>query len=87
MKLLYRRCAGLDVHQKSINVWVRIRRSGQPLQIHEAEFATFTRDLERLRDCLKQHKVKQVAMESAMESGAMGIRGCTGFRYGTFWSR
>jgi hypothetical protein len=52
MKLLYRRCAGLDVHQKSISVCVRIRRSGQPVEIEEAEFGAFTRDLERLRDWL-----------------------------------
>jgi hypothetical protein len=64
MKLLYGRCAGLDVHQKSISVCVRIRPSGQPVEIQEAVFGTFTRDLERLRDWLKQHKVKQVAMES-----------------------
>ncbi len=65
MKLLYRRCAGLDVHKKSISVCVRIRRSGsKQAEVHEAEFRTFTQDLERLRDWLKQHKVKQVAMES-----------------------
>jgi hypothetical protein len=51
MKLLYRRCAGLDVHQKSISVCVRIRRSGQPLELHEAEFATFTRAKWRAKPC------------------------------------
>src|SRR5215469_8071377 len=65
MKLLYRRCAGLDVHKKSISVCVRIRRGGSKhVEIHEAEFLTFTQELERLRDWLKEHKVKQVAMES-----------------------
>lgn len=65
MKLLYRRCAGLDVHKKSISVCVRVRVSGsKEVEIHEATFGTFTRDLERLRDWLKEHKVKQVAMES-----------------------
>lgn len=65
MKLLYRRCAGLDVHKKSISVCVRIRRGGsKQVEIHEAEFFTFTQELERLRDWLKEHKVKQVAMES-----------------------
>jgi len=34
------------------------------VEIHEAVFGTFTADLERLRDWLKEHKVKQVAMES-----------------------
>ncbi len=64
MKLLYRRCAGLDVHKKSVSVCVRIRVRGKETQIAEAVFGTFTQDLERLRDWLKQHKVKQVAMES-----------------------
>lgn len=65
MKLLYRRCAGLDVHKKSVSVCVRIRVRGQKeAEIEEAVFGTFTQDLERLRDWLRQHKVKQVAMES-----------------------
>jgi transposase len=32
--------------------------------VEEAIFGTFTQDLERLADWLKEHKVKQVAMES-----------------------
>jgi transposase len=64
MKLLYRRCAGLDVHKKTVSVCIRIRRGGKPVEIEEAVFGTFTADLVRLRDWLKQHKVKQVAMES-----------------------
>jgi hypothetical protein len=65
MKLLYRRCAGLDVHKKSISACVRIRvRGKKEVEIYEATFGAFTRDLERLRDWLKQHHVKQVAMES-----------------------
>jgi len=65
MKLLYRRCAGLDIHKKSTSVCVRMRRSGsQQVEIEEGVFGTFTQDLERLGEWLKQHKVKQVAMES-----------------------
>ncbi len=65
MELMYRRCAGLDVHKKSISVCVRIGGNGKKdVEIHEAVFGTFTRDLERLREWLKEHKVKQVAMES-----------------------
>lgn len=64
MKILYRRCAGLDVHQKSIAVCIRIARAKGDLEVHTATFGTFTEDLERLRDWLRQHKVKQVGMES-----------------------
>lgn len=65
MKLLYRRCAGLDIHKKTVSACIRIRVAGsKEPQIEEAVFGTFTQDLERLRDWLKKHKVKQVAMES-----------------------
>ena len=65
MKLLYRRCAGLDIHKKTVSACIRIRVPGRKEpQIEEAVFGTFTQDLERLRDWLKEHKVKQIAMES-----------------------
>jgi transposase len=65
MKLLYRRCAGIDVHQKSVSVCVRRRVKGQPnVEREEAVFGTFTQDLERLGQWLKERKVTQVAMES-----------------------
>jgi transposase len=65
MKLLYRRCAGLDVHKKSITACVRIRHSGKAEdEMAEQVFGTFTQDLERLAAWLKQHQVKQVALES-----------------------
>lgn len=65
MKLLYRRCAGMDIHKKSISVCVRLRVAGRKEEeIEEAVFGTFTQDLERLGQWLKDRKVKQVAMES-----------------------
>ncbi len=65
MRLLYRRCAGLDIHQKSITVCVRMRARGQSeAEVAEEKFGTFTQDLERMATWLKAHKVKQVAMES-----------------------
>lgn len=64
MRLLYRRCAGLDVHKKSISACIRIRSHRQKVETLTAEFGTFTEELERLRDWLKQNQVKQVAMES-----------------------
>lgn len=65
MKLLYRRCAGIDVHKKSVSVCIRRRMAGQrEAEIEEAVFGTFTQDLERLCEWLKEHKVRQVAMES-----------------------
>lgn len=63
MKVIYRRCAGLDVHEKSIFVCARILR-GKQLEIVEATFPTFTEDLEALRDWLIKHRIQRVAMES-----------------------
>jgi len=65
MKLLYRCCAGMDVHKKSVSVCIRRRvRGNSEVEIEEAVFGTFTQDLERLRQWLKERKVRQVAMES-----------------------
>jgi len=65
MKLLYRCCAGMDVHKESVSVCVRRRvRGNGKVETEEAVFGTFTQDLERLLQWLKERKVKQVAMES-----------------------
>jgi transposase len=65
MKLLYRCCAGLDIHRDTVSACIRRRVRGQAeAVIEEQVFGTFTQELERLRDWLKNHKVRQVAMES-----------------------
>ena len=74
MRFVHSRCAGLDVHKKSVSACIRIRQ-GRKTIIETAVFGTFTRDLERLRDWLSAHNVQQVAMEST---------GCSGFRCGTY---
>jgi transposase len=63
MELVHPRCAGLDVHKKSVSACIRIRQ-GDTTLAETAMFGTFTRDLERLRDWLAEHKVSEVAMES-----------------------
>jgi transposase len=63
MDLVYKRCAGLDVHKKSIHVCIRIGR-GKKLQVLTRVFGTFTADLEQLREFLQQNKVHRVVMES-----------------------
>ena len=62
---LYRRCAGLDIHKDSISACVRVRVGGKDeAEVLEERVGTFTQQLEHLGDWLKEHKVKQVAMES-----------------------
>ena len=65
MKLLYRCCAGLDIHRDTVSACIRKCVRGQAeAAMEEQVFGTFTQELERLRSWLKKHKVKQVAMES-----------------------
>lgn len=64
MRIIHRRCAGLDVHKNTISACIRKRVHGHKIETVEAVFGTFTQDLERLHIWLKEHKVKQVAMES-----------------------
>ena len=48
LKIIYRRCAGLDVHEESVFVCARIVQ-GKKVEVLEATFATFTEDLEALK--------------------------------------
>src|SRR5438270_11780454 len=64
MAILHPRCAALDVHKKSVTVAVRTRVSGREYTLETAEFRTYTHDLERLAEWLKERRVKHVAMES-----------------------
>lgn len=65
MKLLYRCCAGLDIHRDAVSVCIRRRvRGSAEVIVEEQVFGTYTQELERLRSWLKQHKARQVALES-----------------------
>jgi transposase len=63
MKLIYRRCCGIDVHKKSVSVCV-LPPEGEQGAVKRETFRTFFRDLKRLRAWLKSCKVTEVAMES-----------------------
>ncbi len=63
MDVVYTRCAAMDVHKKTINVCIRIGY-GAKLQILTSVYGTFTADLERMREFLREHKVHRVIMES-----------------------
>lgn len=64
VSLIYRRCAGLDVHKKSISVCARVQKSDHRIETESATFGTFTCDLRALAEWLKARKVRHVAMES-----------------------
>ena len=64
MQVLYRCCAGLDVHKKVIVA--SVRRMEPDGSVHEEmrSFGTMTRELLALSDWLQEEGVTQVAMES-----------------------
>ena len=62
MDAIIERCAGLDVHQAT--ACVLIGQAGRKPHKEIRTFSTMTRDLERLRDWLKELGVTHVGMES-----------------------
>lgn len=64
MQTAYRRCCGIDVHKKSVVVYVLPPQGQSEGKALEREFRTFSRDLRRLRGWLKSCRVTEVVMES-----------------------
>jgi transposase len=64
MELLHERCAGLDVHQKTIVACVRIHGQGGRAKTETRSFATHTAALLELSEWLTEHQVTHVAMEA-----------------------
>jgi transposase len=64
MALVYRRCAGLDIHRDTVVACVRVRIAQGKHEEKRETFGTFTGDLKKLAKWLHEHRVKEVAMES-----------------------
>lgn len=65
MELVYARCAGLDVHKKTVVAQVRVPDRGRnERQAVTKTFATTTRGLQELAEWLRAYGVTHVAMES-----------------------
>jgi len=64
MQVVHARCAGLDVHKKTVSACVSVCEAGGTKQQQMRVFGTFTRDLLVLADWLKEHGVTHVAMEA-----------------------
>jgi transposase len=63
MDLLHPKCAGLDIHQRTVVACARVG-AGSSVTHHRRTFGTTTADLEALRDWLTAHGCTHVAMES-----------------------
>ena len=64
MRILYRRCAGLDVHKSSVVACVLMLQDGNRVTEEVRRFGTMTEDLRELAAWLKSEEVERVAMES-----------------------
>jgi transposase len=64
MDVQYQRCAGLDVHKRTVVACVRLTTAAGEVQQEVRTFGTMTADLLALGDWLAGYAVEQVAMES-----------------------
>ncbi len=64
MEVLYARCAGLDVHKKTVVACVLVSTGKGKVSQMVQTFGTMTRELERLSAWLVEQQVEQVALES-----------------------
>ena len=64
MQIVYERCAGLDVHKKSVMACLITPTPTGGYRKERLTFSTMTPDLHRLRDWLIAQQCSQVAMES-----------------------
>lgn len=64
MQVVYPRCAGLDVHKKTVSACISLCGAKGIKQQQTRAFGTFTQDLLKLADWLKEHEITHVAMEA-----------------------
>ena len=64
MRILYRRCAGLDVHKNSVVACVLMVREDSRVEEQVRRFGTMTEDLKELAAWLSSQAVERVGMES-----------------------
>jgi len=64
MQVMHVRCAGLDVHKKTVVACVIISLPEGQVEKHSATFGTMTPEILALSDWLKSHGVTHAAMES-----------------------
>ena len=73
MKVLNRRCAGLDVHKDEVVACVRLAGQGEASHALQ-RFATTTRGLLELADWLEASEVTQVAMEATGRNSLLHVK-------------
>ena len=64
LKDVVERCAGIDVHKKTVSVCVIRGEGSQPAEGEVRQYGTTTRELQDLSNWLKQREVRHIVMES-----------------------
>jgi transposase len=64
MQVIYTRCAGIDVHKKTVVVCVLLTQADGTVQKQTRTFATMTADLLALDEWLRSLGVEHLALES-----------------------
>src|SRR5258706_10655014 len=64
MQVVYERCAGLDVHKRTVVACVLLSQADRPVAAQVRTFGTMTAELAALSGWLREHQVQQVALES-----------------------
>ncbi|HKF35771.1 MAG TPA: transposase [Ktedonobacteraceae bacterium] len=64
MQVIYPRCAGLDVHQKTVVVTAMVTQDDGTVQREQRAVSTMTADLLTLDDWLRQRQIDVIALES-----------------------
>lgn len=64
MQVIHERCAGLDVHKKTVVTTIMLTQADGSVQEHVRTFSTMTADLLALDDWLRSYGVEVIAMES-----------------------
>jgi transposase len=64
MRIVYRRCCGLDVHKESVTACLLLIDNDGEFQVEKRRFGTMTRDLRELAAWLKSEGVERIAMEA-----------------------
>jgi len=65
MRIIRKRCLGLDIHKKQITAHLRVHRGSElePIAL-ETVFGTVPRELERMREWIREHEVSDVVVEA-----------------------
>ena len=72
MQVVYARCAGLDVHKKTASACISVCEVNGVKHQQTRAFGTFTQDLLKLADWLKEHGVTHVAIAYASHCTSLG---------------